>query len=160
RLELGCIVGDAEAERLEIREPSAELLPLLHMRDGALEAELRAPKRAGRDVEPPAVERVHGDLEALPLGADAVVVREAARFEYPHGGRLRGPAEFFLLCAEGESGGAILDQEARDALRAPFSRPRHDEVDVGAAAARNERLGTIEHVMIGTALRAGFQAGG
>src|SRR5262249_23875601 len=28
-LELGCIVGDAEAERLEIREPSAELLALL-----------------------------------------------------------------------------------------------------------------------------------
>src|SRR5262249_30334785 len=102
RLELGCIVGDAEAERLEIREPSAELLPLLHMRDGALEAELRAPKRAGRDVEAPAVERAHGDLEALPLGADAVGGRDAARFEYHHGGRLRVPAEFFLLCAEGE----------------------------------------------------------
>src|SRR5262249_15989753 len=56
-LELGCIVGDAETERLEIREPSAELLTLLHMRDGALEAELGAAKRAGRYVEPPAVER-------------------------------------------------------------------------------------------------------
>src|SRR5262249_40429774 len=69
RLELGCIVGDAKAERLEIREPSAELLPLLHMRDGALEAELRAAKRASRDVEAPAVEPAHGDLEPLPLAA-------------------------------------------------------------------------------------------
>src|SRR5262249_10245105 len=158
--ELGCIIGDAEAERLEIREPSAELLPLLHMRDGALQAKLRAPKRAGRDVEAPAVERAHGDLEALPLGADAVGGRDAARFEYYHGGRLRVPAEVFLLRAEGEPGGAILDQEARDAVRAPFSRARHHEVDVGTAAARNERLGAIEHVMIAAAPRAGFQAGG
>src|SRR2546430_1961572 len=70
------------------------------------------------------------------------------------------PAEFFLLRAEGEPGGAVLDQEARDAVRTPFSRARHHEVDVGAATARNERLGAIEHVMIVPALRAGFQARG
>src|SRR5262249_59075453 len=79
---------------------------------------------------------------------------------YHHGGRLRVPAEFFLLCTEGEAGGAVLDQEARDAVRAPFSRARHHDVDVRTAAARNERLGAIEHVMIAAALGAGFQAGG
>src|SRR5262249_23875602 len=131
-----------------------------HITDGAFEAELGAAERAGRDVEPPAVERAHGDLEPLPLGADKVRCGDAARFEYHHGGRLRVPAEFFLLCAEAQPGGAVLDQEARDAVRAPFSRSHHHEVDVRAAAARNERLGAIEDVMIGAALGAGFQAGG
>src|SRR5437899_11651330 len=70
------------------------------------------------------------------------------------------PAEFFLLRAEGEPGGAVLDQEARDAVRTPFSRARHHEVDVGAATARNERLGAIEDVMIVPALRAGDRASG
>src|SRR5215467_7443792 len=120
----------------------------------------RAAERTRRDIEAPAIEPAHGDLEALSFGADAVRNRDAARFEHHHGGRLRMPAEFFLLRAEGDPGGAVLDQEARDAVRPPVSRARHHEVDVGAATARNERLGAIEHVMIPPALRAGFQAGG
>jgi hypothetical protein len=61
RLDRGRIVGDAEAKRLEIRQPRAELLSFLHVGDGAVETELRAPERAGRDVETAAVERAHGN---------------------------------------------------------------------------------------------------
>src|SRR5436190_21926062 len=54
-LELGRIVGNAEAERLEVGEPRAELLPLFHMGDGALKTELGAAERAGGDIEASAV---------------------------------------------------------------------------------------------------------
>src|ERR1700730_14195437 len=66
RLELGRVIGDAKAQRLEIGEPRSELLALAHIVDRALEAELRAADRAGRDVEPAAIEPGHGDLEAWP----------------------------------------------------------------------------------------------
>src|SRR5262249_58288275 len=125
---------------------------------GALEQDRPAARQTSRDAKAPAVEPAHGDLEPLSLGADAVRGRDAARFEDHHGGRLRVPAEFFLLCTEAEPGGPVLDQEAGDAVRAPYSRPCHHQVQVGAAAARNERLGAIEHVMIAAALPAGFQA--
>jgi len=70
RLQLGRVVGNAKRQRLEVRKARAELLALAHVFDGAVEAELRAADRAGRDVEPPAVEPGHRDLESLPLGAD------------------------------------------------------------------------------------------
>ena len=60
-VDLGRVIGDAELQRLEIGEPRAELLALLHVVDGAVEAELRAAERAGADVEPAAVEPGHGD---------------------------------------------------------------------------------------------------
>src|SRR5438046_2100329 len=59
RFELGRIIGNAEGKRLEVGKPRAELLPLFHMRDGALQTELGAPERAGGDVQAPAVERAH-----------------------------------------------------------------------------------------------------
>src|SRR5258708_17187953 len=124
RLELGCIVCDAEAERLEIREAGAELLALLHIGDSALEAELRTAERAGRDIEAPAIEPAHGDLEALSFGADAVRNRDAARLQDHHGGRLRMPAEVFLLRAEGAPGGAVRDQETGESVPTPSSRAR------------------------------------
>src|SRR5688572_7876732 len=71
-LQFGCLVSDTECERLKISEPSTELLALAHVLDGTVEAELRATDRARRDVEPPAVEPGHRDLEPLPLHADQV----------------------------------------------------------------------------------------
>ncbi len=108
----GRIIGDPETERLKIGEARPELLALLHIADSAVEAELRAPERAGRDVEPSAVETAHGDLEPLPFGAHPIGHRHAAVLEHHHGGRLRVPAELLLLGAEREPRRALLDKQA------------------------------------------------
>src|SRR5665647_3875151 len=50
RFQLGGVVGNAELQGLEIGEPRAELLALLHVVDGAVETELRAAERAGADI--------------------------------------------------------------------------------------------------------------
>src|SRR5262249_56578580 len=105
-----------------------------------------------------AVESLHGDLEALSLGAEPVRGRDAALVKHHHGGRLRVPAELLLLGAEGKAGRAALDQETGDAARTALPGPRHHQVDVGAAAAGNERLGAVEHIAVVLARRARLQA--
>ena len=146
-LDLGRIVGDAELQRLEIGQPRAELLALFHVVDGAVEAELRAADRAGADVQAAAVEPGHGDLEALALGADEVGRRHAAILEHHHGGRLRFPAELLLLRAVGEARRALLHHDGGNAARARFAGARHHHVNVGDAAAGDEGLGAVEHIM-------------
>ena len=136
-------------------------LALFHVRDGAVEAELRAAERAGRDVEPPAVEPGHGDLEALAFRADAVCDRHAAVLEHHHRGRLRFPAELLLLRAERQPGRALLDHECRKCRAAPCSPVRAiTSVDVRPAAAGNEGLGAVEHIIVAVAPRARLQARG
>src|SRR5262249_44584453 len=138
----------------------AELLPLFHMRDGALQTELGAPERAGGDVEAPAVERAHGDLEAVALGADAVGERDAASFEYDHGGGLRVPAELLFLRPEAQSGRAAFDNKARNAVRPSLAGARHDQIKIGTTAAGDECLGAVEQIVIVSAPCAGLQACG
>src|SRR5262249_26478006 len=105
RLDLGRVIGNAEGGRLGIGKARAELLSLLHVSDGAVEAELCAAKRAGGNVETAAVEPAHCDLETLALGADAVRNRHPALLEDDHRGWLRMPAELLLLGAEREARG-------------------------------------------------------
>ena len=113
----------------------------------SLEAGARRAERAGRDVDPPAVEAPHRDLEALALRADAVVDRHAAVLEDHHRGRLRVPAELLLLRAEAQPGRAPLDHDAADAARALAAGAHHAGVDVGRAGARDERLAAVQHVV-------------
>ena len=161
RLDLGRIVGDAETQRLEIREPRAELLSLFHVGNGAVEAELRAAERAGRDVEAPAVERAHRDLESLPLGADPVRrpgCGSASNITMAVGCECH-PS--FFSWAPKESPGVPFSTRKQEMPRAPaLARPRHHEIDVGTAAARDERLGAVEHIMVVLAHGAGLQARG
>ncbi len=151
---------NCSVQRLEIGQPRAELLALLHVVDGAVEAELRAAERAGADVEPPAVEPRHGDLETLAFAADAVGDRHTAILEHHHGGRLRFPAEFLFRRAVGQAGRALLHHDAGNAARAGFAGARHHHVNVGDAAAGDEGLGAVEHVSVAVAARARRKVGG
>src|SRR3990172_11445055 len=72
RLELGRHVGQAELKRLELGQLAAELRALVEIARGRLEAGGGGPERAGRDVDAPPVQALHGDLEALALRAHAV----------------------------------------------------------------------------------------
>src|SRR3546814_8036130 len=68
-MQLGCHVGQPELQGLEVCERTAELLALLQVRGGRLQAGARTAQRAGSDVHPPAVEPHHGEAEACTLGA-------------------------------------------------------------------------------------------
>src|SRR5262249_34949476 len=66
-------VGEAELKRLEFVEPLAEGLALFHVGERLVERCLRAAERARRDIEPPAIEPGHGDLEADAFFAEQVL---------------------------------------------------------------------------------------
>src|SRR5262245_37134458 len=100
RLQLGCIVCNAELQRLEIGKTRAELLAIFHVTDGAIETKLCTADRTRANVQPSAIKSRHRDLEALPLGADAVRSRHAAVLEQDHRGRLCFPAELLFLRAK------------------------------------------------------------
>ena len=105
-------VGERELQRLKVGELAAELLALEQVIAGNLQARLRGAQRAGADVDAPAVEARHGDLEALPFRADEVLRRHAAVLEDDHRGRLAVPAELLLLGAEGEARRIPLNRDA------------------------------------------------
>src|SRR6185436_17569364 len=119
--------------------------------DGAVEAELRAADRAGRDVEPSAIEARHRDLEAVAFVADQVLGRYPAVLEHHHRGRLRFPAELLLPRAERDAWRPLLDHDAGDALRPFATSPHHADVDIRHAAAGDERLAAVQHVVVAVA---------
>ena len=125
-----------------------------------VEGGLGAAEGGGGDVEPAAVEAGHGVAEAVALGAEQVVGRDRAGVELDLGGRLRLPAHLALLGAEGEAGGAGLDEEGGDALRAVAAGAGHDQVEVGEAAAGDEGLGAGERPAVVGAGGAGAQRRG
>ena len=161
RLELGGVVGDAEAQRLEIGEPRAELLALPHVVDGAVEAELRAADRAGGDIEAPAVEPGHGDLEALAL-------RRRCGWRPAPGNPRKSPWRSAATSSRASSPARRRKAPACPSRprcrRCRSARPRRcapcTTIDVGDAAAGDERLGAVEHVVVAVAHGAGLQAGG
>jgi len=61
---------------------------------------LRAAERAGRDVEPAAIEPGHRDLEADALVAQSIGNGHARILEDHRAGRLRVPAHLALIVAE------------------------------------------------------------
>ena len=127
-----------------LSERLAEGAALAGVGERLVERGLGAAEGGGGDVEPAAVEAGHGVAEAVALGAEQVLGRDRAGVELHLGGRLRLPAHLALLGAEGEAGGAGLDEEGGDALRAVAAGAGHDEVEVGEAAAGDEGLGAVE----------------
>jgi hypothetical protein len=100
RVELGRHVGELELRRLEVGQRLAELLALDDVARRRLQAGARAAQRAGADVDAPAVEPHHRDLEAVTLGPEPVGDRHLAVLEDHRRGRLAVPAELLLLLAE------------------------------------------------------------
>src|SRR5262249_24295142 len=138
----------------------AELLPLTHVLDGAVEAELRAAHGTGGDVQPSPVEARHGDLEAIALATDQIPGGHATILEHHHRCRLRFPAELFFLRTEREPRCTLLDRDAGNAFRARAAGPHHADIDIRHAAAGDERLAAVQHVLVAVTDRPGFQARG
>ena len=68
-------------QRLELVEPFAEGLALFHVGQRFFQRRLRAAERAGRDIEPAAVEAGHRDLETEAFLAEPVCRRHARVLE-------------------------------------------------------------------------------
>jgi hypothetical protein len=71
--QFGGHVGQLELQGLEAGNGLAELLALLHVLLRLGERALGGAHRAGGDVDAPAVQALHGDLEAFALAAQQVV---------------------------------------------------------------------------------------
>jgi len=125
----------------------AELLALLGVGDGLVEAALGAAEAAGADVDPAAVQTHHRDAEALALAADEVLGRHPDLVEIDLARGLRMPAELLLLRAEGDAFHVLFDHKAADPLGPVDSGADHGHVDLVLAAARDERLGARNDVI-------------
>src|SRR6516164_4083180 len=149
--EFRCHVCHPELKRLEFRERFPELLANPEMRFGGFKACTRAAQRAGADIDAPAVQCLHRDLEAVTLVSDEIANRDATIFEDDGGGRLAVPTELLLLLAKGKARCAFFNDDARNSARARPTRSNHANIDVACTAARDERLGAVQDVMAAVA---------
>src|SRR5713101_1651071 len=147
-VEVGRHVGQLELRRLEVGQRLAELLALDHVARRRLQAGARAAQRAGADIDASAVEPGHGDLEAVALRPQAVGDRHLAVLEHHRASRLAVPAELLLLLAERQTRRSSLDNKCGDAARPLPAGAQHDDIDVAAPAAGDERLGAVHDIMI------------
>ena len=122
RIELGRHVGQLELRRLEIGQRLAELLALDDIARRRLQAGAGAAQRAGADIDAPAIEPHHGDLEAVAFRPQPVGHRHPAILEDHRRRRLAVPAELVLLLAERQTRRAVLDDQRRDAAARPLRR--------------------------------------
>ena len=157
-LKFGRVVGHAKLQRLEIRKARAELFAFFHVGDRAVETELRTADRAGTDIQPAAVEARHRNLEALPFGPIrfATGTRQFSNMTIAVGWLFQ-PS--FFSCAPNERPGVPFSTTMHEIPRGPaLPRACHHDVDVGNAAAGNECLCAVEHIVLAVARRACAQA--
>jgi hypothetical protein len=70
RHRLGLRIREHRLDQLEIADPAAELLALAGIGDAFADQPLGHADADGRDVQPPAIEHLHGHLEALAFRAE------------------------------------------------------------------------------------------
>ena len=102
---------------LELVDRLAELPALARVGGGVVGRALGDPDGLGGDAEARVVERAERDGEALALGADQVLVRDADVVEDRLAGRRALDAELVLELADAEAGPVGLDHEGGDAAR-------------------------------------------
>ena len=136
RFEPGRHVGEAKLQRLEFVEPFAEGLALFHVGERLFQRRLRAAERAGRDVEPAAVEPGHRDLKADAFLAEPVGGRDAHVLEDDGARRLRVPAHLALVGAERNARRVARHDERGNAGRSFAAGARHHHIEVAARRRR------------------------
>lgn len=145
-------------QRLKLGEGAAELAALLQISDRAIKTGPSRSERTGPDVETAAVKACHGNGKPLPLLADPVGNGNAAIGEIHLRGGLALPAELHFLSPERKARRVLFHDKTRDTLGSLASGADHDDIDIGHAAARDERLGPVQHIVIAVDLGAGPQA--
>ena len=126
RFQRGGHVGQGEPDGGLVEQGSPERLAMRDIGRGLVVGGLRAAQRAGRDVDPAAVEAVHRDAEAAALAVDAAehrVGRHPHPVEHHLRGRLRVPAHLLFVCTETQPWRSLFDDERRYAAGAGLSVP-------------------------------------
>ncbi len=158
---LGGHVGDHPLDGLQGRDRLAELDPLLRVGDRRVQRGLGYAQRLRGDADPPAIEGLHRDLEAVALPAQQRVLRDTAVGEVQ--GRSAGTADpqLVLGLADGEPGGVLLDDErahpARSLRRIGL---REDDIDLGVRGVGDEDLRSVENVLVPAPHRRGGASAG
>ena len=161
RLGLGGHICDIPLQTLKSGDGLAELHALVHVFDGKINGALRNAHSLGACANAGAVQRHHCHLKALPRtshqisGGYAAVLKDQLR-------RLAAAESHFVLhLAHGKAGRTGLHDDGRHALQ-PFlwfGEGENDEYG-GAAAAGDEALCAVEHILICVGIIDGGSAGG
>ena len=150
-------IREAKLQPLELVDGFPKRLALGHILQRGAEAGLCGAERAGRDIQAPAIQTLHGVFETMALFAHKIACRNAAVVELDLCGGLALPAHLVLKPAKGQTRRAILDIDGGDALGTIFARAHHADIGIGIAAAGDERFGAIQHIALVIAGGAGLE---
>ena len=139
-LEFGRHVGELELQGLEIGEALAELAAFEHVGPRRLPAGPRAAQGAGADIEPAAVEPHHRDRKPLALGAEPVGDRHPALGEITAAVGWVFQPSFFSFLPKDRPGVPFSTTRHEMPLRPGLAGAHHHDIEVAAAAARDEGL--------------------
>ena len=82
----------------------------------SIDGALAQAQSLSRDADTAAVQGLHGDLEALALFAQQVLLGDDAVLKDQVAGGAAADAHLLLMLADGEAGEVLLDDEGRDAV--------------------------------------------
>ncbi len=98
--ELGYHIRELELQRLKLIKAFAKLLADFHVIARMFHCSTGAANRTGRNIQPPAIQPLHGKFETFTLFAQTVFDRHLAIAEDNGGCRLTVPAHFFFELAK------------------------------------------------------------
>ena len=149
----GVHIGQLELGVLLLGDGTAELDALLGVGDGLLDRTLSDAQGLGGDADTAAVQRLHGQGEALAGLAQQAVLGDLAVLKDQLAGGGAADAHLLLVLAHGEAGIGALHDEGGDLLHraAPLvgvgaGDGEHHE-HVGVARVGDENLGAVQDVV-------------
>ena len=170
----GVHLGQLELGVLELGDTLAELDALLGVLDGLLHGALAQTQSLRGDTDTAAVQRLHGDLEALALLAQHTVLGDDAVLENQVAGGAAADTHLLLMLALSEAGVGLFHDEGGDLLHGTatlvggLAGDGDDDEGIGHVAVGDEALGAVEDVVLAglvqysgglLALRVGTGAG-
>ena len=142
-------VSQLELRILELGNRTAELLSFLDVFHRLLESAFGNAESLSGNADTAAVERVHGNLEALALFAEQILLRNDAVLENQLSRGGTADAHLLFLGADAEAREILLHNESGDSART-LGLVGHGKNDVGVslAAVRDEDLAAVEDIVV------------
>src|SRR5690606_31939025 len=138
----------------------AKSLALAAIFQRLVERRLRAPERAGGDVETAAVKSRHCDAETGSFLPEQIFNRNPAIIENNSSCRLRVPAHLEFIAAERKAGCIFWHNDGGNSLGTVLASTHHRHIDIRGASTRNELLRAVEDIMVAVARGARSERGG
>ena len=159
--QLGGHVGNLEGHVLLLADGLAELNPLLGVLHGGLIGPLGDAQRLSRDADTAAVQGGHGDLEALALLAQQVLLGDLHVVEVQLAGGGGTDAHFVVVLFKGKALPALFHDEGGDAPGTDAGGgDGEDHIGVGLAAVGDKDFLAVEEVVVPHVLGGGLGAAG